>query len=159
MKIIQGSLQEVVYQNPTLTGNPADMKVKKSTHYKKDEIAYISDDIGLHEVINNDPDDVAISLHRELCTITHVYTDFIADWYGYSLHPAQRCRLWLQHLRSSHRSLQPRSGRKGRVPDPIEGLIPLFCLLSHIGVIVGYGCVWRFTDNHQYSPSVSGQYE
>ncbi|KAF2157212.1 cysteine dioxygenase [Myriangium duriaei CBS 260.36] len=77
MKIIQGSLQEVVYQNPTLTGNPADMKVKKSTHYQKDEIAYISDDIGLHEVINNDPDDVAISLH--------LYTPPNAADYGYNI--------------------------------------------------------------------------
>ncbi|GAM88940.1 hypothetical protein ANO11243_069740 [Dothideomycetidae sp. 11243] len=75
MKVIQGSLQEVVYNHPEATGSSMD--IKKSTTYNKDEITYISDDIGLHEVINNDPNDVSVSLH--------LYTPPNAADYGYHI--------------------------------------------------------------------------
>jgi len=77
MKIIKGSLQETVYHTPEPTGpiansfthsngnsvEEAPMQVKKQTTYGEDEVAYISDQIGLHYISNPDPNDVAVSLH------------------------------------------------------------------------------------------------
>ena len=47
------------------------MAVKKSTAYRKDEITYISDDIGLHEVINNDQHEVSVSIHLKSHLFSH----------------------------------------------------------------------------------------
>ncbi|RPA88150.1 putative cysteine dioxygenase Cdo1 [Ascobolus immersus RN42] len=65
MKVLKGRLEEKQFEMPeTGTGNEAKpLKLKKSTTYETNEVAYISDKIGLHSVTNPDPKNVAVSLH------------------------------------------------------------------------------------------------
>lgn len=64
MKIVKGSLKETVYHSPTLA-QPRDkpLSIKKETIYDAEQIAYISDTIGLHYICNPNPNEVAVSLH------------------------------------------------------------------------------------------------
>ena len=41
------------------------LAIKKETVYHENEVAYISDKIGVHHVANPDPDNVAVSMHCE----------------------------------------------------------------------------------------------
>jgi cysteine dioxygenase len=67
MKILDGELNESVYHTPTAEGRDAPLKIKKNTTYQPNEVAYISDQIGLHRVVNPSQDRLAVSLH---CTFT-----------------------------------------------------------------------------------------
>lgn len=60
MKILKGSLTEHLYKIPSTT--VAQMEQTKQTTYNKNQVAYISDDIGLHK-ISNSTNELAISLH------------------------------------------------------------------------------------------------
>ena len=69
MKILKGSLKETVYHMPSpqtnRTAEAGPLEVKKETVYKEQEVAYISDRIGLHYVANPNLAEVAVSMHRE----------------------------------------------------------------------------------------------
>lgn len=64
MKILAGTLQETIYnvpdQDSDLTGP---LEIKSDTRHTMNDVAYISDDIGLHRVYNPSNDQVAVSLH------------------------------------------------------------------------------------------------
>jgi cysteine dioxygenase len=64
MKILKGNLTETVYEKPE-DGDCGvhPLEAKTETTYLPDEVAYISDQIGLHRVSNPDPDQLAMSLH------------------------------------------------------------------------------------------------
>lgn len=65
MKILKGNLTETVYEKPE-DGDAGvhPLQPKKETTYQPNEVAYISDQIGLHRVSNPDPEQLAMSLHR-----------------------------------------------------------------------------------------------
>jgi len=68
MKIVKGNLKETVYHMPepacsSCHTSHGSLKIKKETVYQETEVAYISDQIGLHHVANPGLDDVAVSLH------------------------------------------------------------------------------------------------
>jgi len=68
MKVLENSLKETIYELPPTRSKEAPreaapLEVKKVTQYQENEVAYISDDIGLHHVANPDLDGVAVSLH------------------------------------------------------------------------------------------------
>jgi len=67
MKILKGSLKETLYDWPDQAliqkGESAPPAVKKETTYNENEVAYISDKIGLHRISNSDPSNFAVSLH------------------------------------------------------------------------------------------------
>ena len=48
---------------PKHTADSEPLKIKKETVYQEDEVAYISDKIGLHYVANLNSADVAVSMH------------------------------------------------------------------------------------------------
>lgn len=79
MKILKSSLKETVYHMPQSQTNGAEpLQVKKETVYQADQVAYISDKIGLHRVANPGLEDVAVSLH--------LYTPPNAADYGYNIY-------------------------------------------------------------------------
>lgn len=70
-------------------GEVSPLKIKKETIYQRDQVTYISDkvganlrsvnpaanewggQIGLHRISNPDPDNIAVSLHREQLPIRY----------------------------------------------------------------------------------------
>ncbi|KAA8649284.1 hypothetical protein EYZ11_007955 [Aspergillus tanneri] len=76
MKILAGQLAETVYETPkNADGKAGPLKVKSHRVHQMNEVAYISDEIGLHRVHNPNADQVAVSLH--------LYTPPNAADYGY----------------------------------------------------------------------------
>lgn len=70
MKILEGRLTETIYHMPDSKTPPQrSLQVKKETVYVPDEVAYISDTIGLHRVFNPDPEKFAMSLHRKASVV------------------------------------------------------------------------------------------
>jgi len=64
MKILQGSLNETVYEFPTSSEtSESPLEIKKKTLYKENEVAYICDNIGVHRISNPDTENLAVSLH------------------------------------------------------------------------------------------------
>jgi len=67
MKILKGSLKETLYAWPDESliqkGECAPLFISKETVYDENEVAYISDKIGLHRISNPDTSTVAVSLH------------------------------------------------------------------------------------------------
>ena len=67
MKVLKGSLKETLFSWPNQSvlnnGEPSPPKVKKETMYQENQVTYMSDQLGLHQVTNPDPDNVAVSLH------------------------------------------------------------------------------------------------
>lgn len=71
MKVLAGKLTETVYYNNNNNNGAVDkedadttpLRVKSERTHSLNEVAYISDTIGLHRVHNPDPDNVAVSLH------------------------------------------------------------------------------------------------
>ena len=39
------------------------MRITKATNYKKNQVTYMSDDLGLHKISNPDPETYAVTLH------------------------------------------------------------------------------------------------
>ncbi|RHZ55416.1 putative cysteine dioxygenase [Aspergillus thermomutatus] len=79
MKILDGELNETIYQTPPAErDHGAPLKIKKHTTYKPNEVAYISDQIGLHRVANPSKDRLAVSLH--------LYTPPNAADFGYNVY-------------------------------------------------------------------------
>ncbi|ETS82989.1 hypothetical protein PFICI_04865 [Pestalotiopsis fici W106-1] len=82
MKILAGSLTETVYrpcENHASDSRP--LEEESARTYGVNEVAYISDQIGLHRVANPSPDHIAVSLH--------LYTPPNAADYGYHIYNAQ----------------------------------------------------------------------
>ncbi|OAL68874.1 cysteine dioxygenase [Trichophyton violaceum] len=81
MKILHGSLKEHKYdwpeQDKINNGEACPLTVTKETILRENEVAYMSDKLGLHKISNPDPNDFAISLH--------LYTPPNAAHFGCSL--------------------------------------------------------------------------
>jgi len=75
MKVLQGRLKETRFQMPE--AEHIAPKNVKETVFERDEVTYMSDELGLHKISNPDPKKVAVSLHlytpqnaaREGCNI------------------------------------------------------------------------------------------
>ncbi|KAJ5479402.1 hypothetical protein N7530_004911 [Penicillium desertorum] len=79
MKILAGTLQETIYNVPDQDSDLAGpLEIKSDTRHTMNDVAYISDDIGLHRVYNPSSDQVAVSLH--------LYTPPNAADYGYNIY-------------------------------------------------------------------------
>ncbi|KAJ5312279.1 hypothetical protein PENANT_c011G09520 [Penicillium antarcticum] len=79
MKILAGTLQETVYDIPDQGADyPGPLEIKSDSRHTMNDVAYISDDIGLHRVYNPSSDQVAVSLH--------LYTPPNAADYGYNIY-------------------------------------------------------------------------
>ena len=76
MKILQGSLKETIYLVADGQHQSPPEVVKEST-FKRDEVTYISDQIGLHKISNASDTEVAVSLH--------LYTPPHAANFGFNL--------------------------------------------------------------------------
>ena len=76
MKILKGSLKETVYTVADEEHQSPPEVVKEST-FKRDEVTYISDQIGLHKISNASATEVAVSLH--------LYTPPHAANFGFNL--------------------------------------------------------------------------
>ncbi|KAK3487621.1 cysteine dioxygenase [Neurospora hispaniola] len=72
MKILQGNLTETRYAFPDSTSSssssspssePERMQVIAEKVYRENEVAYMADELGVHRVWNQDPDNFAVSLH------------------------------------------------------------------------------------------------
>lgn len=99
MKILAGELHETIYEVPNNgSGECKPLEIKSSSVFGMNEVAYISDDIGLHRVHNPSSDQVAVSLHCEshpahhfsmnkssLMIFPKVYTPPNAADYGYHI--------------------------------------------------------------------------
>jgi len=84
MKLLKGSLKEVLYDTPQSTPNSTDSghstippRIIKETIYRENEVTYISDNIGLHKICNVSDTEPAISLH--------LYTPPHAANFGFNL--------------------------------------------------------------------------
>ncbi|KAL1297081.1 hypothetical protein AAFC00_004666 [Neodothiora populina] len=79
MKILQGNLVETMYHMPeSKDTSKGPLSIKQQTTYTPNEVAYISDKIGLHRVFNPDADKFAMSLH--------LYTPPNAAEYGFNVY-------------------------------------------------------------------------
>ncbi|KAK3339188.1 RmlC-like cupin domain-containing protein [Neurospora tetraspora] len=70
MKILQGNLTETRYAFPDPTSSssspssePEPMQVISEEVYRENEVAYMADELGVHRMWNQDPDNFAVSLH------------------------------------------------------------------------------------------------
>ncbi|KAK5046926.1 Cysteine dioxygenase [Exophiala bonariae] len=84
MKLLKGSLKEVLYDTPQSTPDSTDSgdsttppRIIKETVYSENEVTYISDNIGLHKICNMSETEPAISLH--------LYTPPHAANFGFNL--------------------------------------------------------------------------
>ncbi|KAI5959288.1 uncharacterized protein KGF55_005438 [Candida pseudojiufengensis] len=78
MKILKGKLIESLYDIPKSDGHK--LNCKKQTTLHKNEVGYISDDIGLHKISNPLENEISVSLH--------LYTPPYAAMYGCSMYEA-----------------------------------------------------------------------
>ncbi|OCK95068.1 putative cysteine dioxygenase Cdo1 [Cenococcum geophilum 1.58] len=83
MKVLKGSLKETLFSWPNQSvlnsGEPSPPKVKKETVYQENQVTYMSDQLGLHQVTNPDPENVAVSLHLYTPPNAAVYGCHIFD--------------------------------------------------------------------------------
>lgn len=66
MKVLQGSLKETLYKWPerkVIEGQRSPLQVQGSSLLSRDDVTYISDNHGLHKILNPDPEEYAVSLH------------------------------------------------------------------------------------------------
>lgn len=77
MKIIKGQLKESLYDVPDHEG---ELHPRQETILSRNEVGYISDEIGLHKISNPLEDQVSVSLH--------LYTPPYASLYGCSMYEA-----------------------------------------------------------------------
>lgn len=76
MKILKGELVESLYDVPATEGHV--MVPRKETVLHRNDVGYISDQIGLHKISNASLDEYAVSLH--------LYTPPYASLYGCSMY-------------------------------------------------------------------------
>lgn len=82
MKVMKGQLTESLYDVPTSEGH--EMVPRQETILYRDEVGYISDEIGLHKISNASLEDFAVSLH--------LYTPPYASLYGCSMYESGTLR-------------------------------------------------------------------
>jgi hypothetical protein len=63
MKVLRGTLRETRFSYPDAPNSG--LKVIKETTYKENEVTYMSDELGLHKISNQDEKQLAVSLHCE----------------------------------------------------------------------------------------------
>lgn len=71
MKIVKGTLNETVYNQPkngslssdSLSNGP--LSIQRDSFHGAGQVAFINDDIGIHRMTNPDQNDFAVSLHCE----------------------------------------------------------------------------------------------
>ena len=69
MKVLAGELTETVYYSPDngeREEGGAPLKIKSCNTHRANDVAYISDEIGLHRVHNPSSGRIAVSLHCKL---------------------------------------------------------------------------------------------
>ena len=64
MKILKGKLKETRYEWPA-EGCTDPPEVLQETVFAQNGVTYMRDELGLHRISNPDPDNFAVSLHRE----------------------------------------------------------------------------------------------
>jgi cysteine dioxygenase len=69
MKVLKGTLKETRFDFPENMGAP--LRTLKETIYKRNQVTYMSDDLGLHKICNPDPNEFAVSLHRVYLSLRH----------------------------------------------------------------------------------------
>jgi hypothetical protein len=93
MKILKGSLKETRFNFPKNSATPPESI--KETVYSENQVTYMSDELGLHKISNPDPENVAVSLHREFpclaCAVRLILT-------MYSLYTTKCCKRRLSCL-------------------------------------------------------------
>ncbi|GEQ69640.1 hypothetical protein JCM33374_g3313 [Metschnikowia sp. JCM 33374] len=82
MKIMKGQLTESLYDVPESEGH--EMVPRQVSVLHRDEVGYISDDIGLHKISNASTEEFAVSLH--------LYTPPYASLYGCSMYESGTSR-------------------------------------------------------------------
>ncbi|OBA24030.1 hypothetical protein METBIDRAFT_76926 [Metschnikowia bicuspidata var. bicuspidata NRRL YB-4993] len=82
MKVLKGLLTESLYDVPETAGHA--MVPRQITELRRDEVGYMSDDIGLHKISNTSAEDFAVSLH--------LYTPPYASLYGCSMYESGTLR-------------------------------------------------------------------
>lgn len=70
MRVLRGSITETRYDYPD--GKEAPMQIKKETTLKEGAVAYMADNLGLHQVANPGSD-YAVSLHRRYPSVECVF--------------------------------------------------------------------------------------
>lgn len=63
MKVLDGHSQEELFEWPPGSEDDGEMKSKGKKLYERDQVAYISDTIGLHRVENPSHSDTSVTLH------------------------------------------------------------------------------------------------
>lgn len=63
VKMLKGTLKEELYNPPINADKPSELTLKKVSVYSTNEVSYMSDEIGLHRMINPSETELAVSLH------------------------------------------------------------------------------------------------
>ena len=126
MKILKGSLTETRYAWPTIDLNNREdrhMQVISEKTYQVDQVAYMSDKLGLHRISNPDTEGYAVSLHCTYIVSRHSRTKLIRTVYtppnaavygcnvfneanGHSTHMA-KCTVFSEYGSPCARELRP----------------------------------------------------
>ena len=87
-KVVQGTLCETKYKNPSKIDIQEELPLEVLTHsqFNIDQVGFINDDIGIHKMGNEEADTIGISLHCYgklylyiYISINHIYT-YINDY-------------------------------------------------------------------------------
>eukprot|EP01097_Dermamoeba_algensis_P009853 TRINITY_DN7086_c0_g1_i1.p1 TRINITY_DN7086_c0_g1~~TRINITY_DN7086_c0_g1_i1.p1 ORF type:complete len:713 (-),score=146.63 TRINITY_DN7086_c0_g1_i1:124-1977(-) len=117
VKMLEGELTETRY-NLDADGN---VTVKSKTKMTSEDIAYIDDTLGLHKMENEDPNNVAISLH--------IYSPPYSDCYSFDLRTGMKKKISLKcvHLQKNHSLIQlqmnkPEQTKLSQVSEIIDAI-------------------------------------
>ncbi|EEA27608.1 cysteine dioxygenase Cdo1, putative [Talaromyces marneffei ATCC 18224] len=98
MKILKGSLKETLFSWPEEGQAPnAPLQITRETVYGENQVTYMSDKLGLHKISNMDPNNFAISLHREFHLDPPIFFPH-TEWDCCSLYTPQRRKLRLLNI-------------------------------------------------------------
>jgi cysteine dioxygenase len=90
MKVLKGTLKETRFDFPK--NNTTPLVIIKETVYRKDQVTYMADELGLHKISNPDPMNIAVSLHRKLTPFRCLGPRAEVTS---SLHTTKRCTIWM----------------------------------------------------------------
>lgn len=80
MRILKGTLLETRYSvliNSQSPLKPGPLEVISSKTYSEGQVTYMSDNLGVHRISNQDPNNVAVSLHRKSLRVWYVETELM----------------------------------------------------------------------------------
>lgn len=63
MKVLSGHLKEELYEYPQESDNVRPLKLWRESLMAENQVAYMSDKLGIHRMVNPDPHRLAVSLH------------------------------------------------------------------------------------------------